>query len=365
MEEDASNPSTAAIASFGLKRTFMLLSVTLASFSLSVGGCSLAIFAFWGRPLTCCAVAAEFWGNFTTKTASAASSTKEVIVKAGSKTKEATSVVGKNIAGILSSFNEDSEAYKLDQLRRVPWYHEDEETAEKLQKEILMLAHYKKTFINNTLPSSWEWDVETHVLTAKACLSHDPQLAKARARLVPRVICEEEFWKNYMYSALIIRNRIVEAYETEQEARASSLLRSNHEDTNNRENGLVRSSAYDDEEEYSFASGEYASLHATVAEFPSPKISKDSDALPKTSPVIAAAPAPPVEDIDAIPPPVAIIADDAGMMQATTSSTSVDVESAAVVMSASVADMTEDTAADDALAGLDDFEEELRRELEM
>jgi uncharacterized LabA/DUF88 family protein len=57
---------------------------------------------------------------------------------------------------------------------------------------------------------SFEWDWEVMSPIAKAILKDDPNLEKMRYDLVPKVVSEENFWRNYFYRVMLLKESMSE-----------------------------------------------------------------------------------------------------------------------------------------------------------
>jgi len=57
---------------------------------------------------------------------------------------------------------------------------------------------------------SFEWDWEQMAPIAKAILKDDPNLEKMRYELVPKVVSEENFWRNYFYRVTLLKESMSE-----------------------------------------------------------------------------------------------------------------------------------------------------------
>lgn len=110
---------------------------------------------------------------------------------------------------MLSEFEEEQKKFALLQERRrgaavPPWIGYNEE--EKIKKQILTLSSDERNVMRDP-PSGVEFlfDMDTHMPVALAMLDHDTRLNDMRFRLVPKVIKEESFWRNYFYRVSLIK----------------------------------------------------------------------------------------------------------------------------------------------------------------
>eukprot|EP00116_Pleurobrachia_bachei_P002402 sb/3462664/ len=110
---------------------------------------------------------------------------------------------------MLSEFEEEQKKFALMQERRrgaavPPWVGYNEE--EKIKKQILTLSADERNVMRDP-PAGVEFlfDMDTHMPVALAMLDHDTRLNDMRFRLVPKVIKEESFWRNYFYRVSLIK----------------------------------------------------------------------------------------------------------------------------------------------------------------
>lgn len=131
--------------------------------------------------------------------------------KASASVKEAGSRIKETVekTPILSEFNKEQEAFIAAKGGKVgealpPWVGYPQE--EKLKEEITSLATERKNFVRNP-PTGviFEFDLDQFLPVAQATLAADPGLEKMRFELVPKVVTEEVFWRNYFYRVGLIR----------------------------------------------------------------------------------------------------------------------------------------------------------------
>ena len=72
--------------------------------------------------------------------------------------------------------------------------------------QILSLSCDRRTFVRAP-PSgvTFDFDYASVSSTALALLKEDPKLSEMRYELVPKVVKEDEFWKNYFYRVNLIK----------------------------------------------------------------------------------------------------------------------------------------------------------------
>ncbi|XP_046580103.1 synapse-associated protein 1-like isoform X2 [Haliotis rubra] len=85
-----------------------------------------------------------------------------------------------------------------------PWIGYNEE--EVMKEQILALSADKRNFLRNP-PSGvqFQFDFNTIQPVAMATLQEDPNLQKMRFELVPKLVKEEVFWRNYFYRVSLIK----------------------------------------------------------------------------------------------------------------------------------------------------------------
>ncbi|XP_070504481.1 synapse-associated protein of 47 kDa isoform X1 [Chironomus tepperi] len=127
-----------------------------------------------------------------------------VVNKAGDKIKE---TVKHN--PILGEFNKEQEAFIKDQSGKnteagvCPWIgHKNED---KIKEEVFSLSSDRRNFVRAPpAGSDFDFNYDTSYPTAVALMAEDPSLEKMRFDLVPKIITEENFWRNYFYRVSLI-----------------------------------------------------------------------------------------------------------------------------------------------------------------
>ncbi|VEN48430.1 unnamed protein product [Callosobruchus maculatus] len=134
---------------------------------------------------------------------SAVNKAGKTVSEAGAKIKE---TVEKN--AILTEFNKEQEAFMKNQNATSsaplpPWVGCANE--ESIKEECLSLSTDQRNFIRSP-PAGVEFDFDYEVSypIAMAIMEQDPNLEKMRYELVPKIITEENFWKNYFYRVSLI-----------------------------------------------------------------------------------------------------------------------------------------------------------------
>jgi len=127
------------------------------------------------------------------------------------KAKDASAAINSTI--LLNDFNREQEAFiknkVCDELTGgvAPWIgYADEDIVEAMKAKILSLSVDKRTFVRAP-PSgvTFDFDYSTVSAVAMALLKEDQQLQKMRYELVPKVVKEDEFWRNYFYRVNLIK----------------------------------------------------------------------------------------------------------------------------------------------------------------
>jgi hypothetical protein len=143
---------------------------------------------------------AKSFGNFLY---SAVNKAGKTVSEASAKIKE---TVEKN--SILGEFNKEQEAFLKGQAGNTatslpPWAGCSNEEA--LKEECLSLSTDKKNFVRSPPAGiDFQFDYEVSYPIAMAIMEQDPNLEKMRYELVPKVISEENFWRNYFYRVSLI-----------------------------------------------------------------------------------------------------------------------------------------------------------------
>ncbi|XP_050679507.1 synapse-associated protein of 47 kDa isoform X3 [Leptidea sinapis] len=153
-------------------------------------------------------------GNVTTKAVAGAKSLGNFLYsavnKAGAKVSEASAKIKKTVEenSILGEFNREQDAFIKGQEKgggaaQPPWIGAPNEPA--LKEECLSLSTDRRNFVRAP-PAGVEFDFDYDKMypVAVAIMGEDPNLEKMRFDLVPKVITEENFWRNYFYRVSLI-----------------------------------------------------------------------------------------------------------------------------------------------------------------
>ncbi|KAL4719750.1 hypothetical protein ACJJTC_013310 [Scirpophaga incertulas] len=130
--------------------------------------------------------------------------------KAGAKVSEASAKIKKTVEenSILGEFNREQDAFIKGQEGRsgaavAPWIGAPNEAA--LKEECLSLSTDRRNFVRAPPAGvEYEFDYDKMYPVAVAIMAEDPNLEKMRFDLVPKVITEENFWRNYFYRLSLI-----------------------------------------------------------------------------------------------------------------------------------------------------------------
>ncbi|XP_063697028.1 synapse-associated protein of 47 kDa isoform X10 [Culicoides brevitarsis] len=145
-------------------------------------------------------------GNVTTKVTAGAKSFGSFLfsaaTKVGDKVKE--SVVHNPI---LDKFNKEQDAFIKSQgggaSGGLPW--EGHQAADKIKEEILALSADRRNFVRAPPAGiEYEFNYDQSYPVALAIMNEDKQLEQMRFELVPKIITEENFWRNYFYRVSLI-----------------------------------------------------------------------------------------------------------------------------------------------------------------
>ncbi|XP_034836081.1 synapse-associated protein of 47 kDa isoform X2 [Maniola hyperantus] len=130
--------------------------------------------------------------------------------KAGAKVSEASAKIKKTVEenSILGEFNREQDAFIKGQAGGggaavAPWVGAPNEAA--LKEECLSLSTDRRNFVRAP-PAGVEFDFDYDKMypVALAIMNDDNNLEKMRFDLVPKVITEENFWRNYFYRVSLI-----------------------------------------------------------------------------------------------------------------------------------------------------------------
>ncbi|XP_072402578.1 synapse-associated protein of 47 kDa isoform X2 [Diabrotica undecimpunctata] len=130
--------------------------------------------------------------------------------KAGKTVSEASAKIKESVEknSILGEFNREQEAFMKSQNENSasplpPWVGCANEEA--LKDECLSLSMDRRNFVRSPPAGvDFQFDYQVSYPIAMAIMEQDPNLEKMRYELVPKVILEEDFWRNYFYRVSLI-----------------------------------------------------------------------------------------------------------------------------------------------------------------
>ncbi|XP_015918271.1 synapse-associated protein 1 [Parasteatoda tepidariorum] len=111
---------------------------------------------------------------------------------------------------ILGDFNKEQEAFVTSKNADAknesppPWVGTDNE--ESVKEQVLSLSADKRNFLRSP-PTGvmFDFDFDSMYPIAKTMLKEDPTLEKMRFEIVPKLINEENFWRNYFYRVSLVK----------------------------------------------------------------------------------------------------------------------------------------------------------------
>ncbi|XP_072748967.1 synapse-associated protein of 47 kDa isoform X3 [Anoplolepis gracilipes] len=150
--------------------------------------------------------------------------------KAGKTVVEASVKIKKTVEEnrLIAELNKEQEAFIASKQAGekgeavAPWVGAPNEDA--LREECLSLSTDRRNFVRAPPPGvEFAWDFEAVQPMAQATLALDPNLEAMRFELVPKVISEENFWRNYFYRVSLLRQGYeLNAMASSQEAESNS-----------------------------------------------------------------------------------------------------------------------------------------------
>jgi len=153
-------------------------------------------------------------------------------------------------APMIADFNKEQEDFirsKNKELPSAPWagYQNEED----LKAKILALSEDKRN-VTRAPPTGVNFDFEycTVVSPAALLLEADPRLKQLRYELVPKVIKEDEFWKNYFYRVSLIKQSFELSHSMTEDSKREKQVSGNHKPVeDNIENSSQAAGDHDDE----------------------------------------------------------------------------------------------------------------------
>jgi hypothetical protein len=111
-------------------------------------------------------------------------------------------------------FLQEHDRYMVEQedrpvLDQLPWEQFEPQVAKSVQERVLALSESDRCFLT-PVPggSDFFFDYEEHTVVILKLLDIDPRIGKIRFKIVPRLVKEDVFWKNYFFQI----SKIVEGY---------------------------------------------------------------------------------------------------------------------------------------------------------
>uniref|UniRef100_A0A6M2DPZ4 Putative synapse-associated protein n=1 Tax=Xenopsylla cheopis TaxID=163159 RepID=A0A6M2DPZ4_XENCH len=152
--------------------------------------------------------------------------------KAGAKVSEAGAKIKKTVEenNLLGEFNKEQEAFIKGQQSNTaaavpPWTGHPNEEA--LKEECLGLSTDRRNFVRAPPAGvDFTFDYDVSYPTAIAIMAEDPNLEEMRFELVPKIITEENFWRNYFYRVSLI----CQAHDTQQ-TEDKNMIKSDDDNT--------------------------------------------------------------------------------------------------------------------------------------
>ena len=144
---------------------------------------------------------AKHFGNFLYSVANKAGQTVTSTAKQLKQTVESSS--------LLSDFTKEQQEFLKDHggsldAADAPWIGCENE--EEVKSEIISLSQDKRNFVRNPPAGvEFDFDLKTALPVALAILKEDPKLSKMRYDVVPKLVNEETFWRNYFYRVSLLK----------------------------------------------------------------------------------------------------------------------------------------------------------------
>ncbi|RDD45867.1 Synapse-associated protein 1 [Trichoplax sp. H2] len=149
------------------------------------------------------------WGSFIANVKNVTSDVASRTVTVASKLKD--TVEEKTVIGSFmreqKQFIESKQANRIGEAAVPPWVGYNEEEA--MKTRILALSKDRRNFLRSP-PSGAEFrfDAAIYYPVAMVTLEEDGNLMNMRFELVPKLVKEEEFWRNYFYRVSLIKQSI-------------------------------------------------------------------------------------------------------------------------------------------------------------
>ncbi|XP_076373461.1 uncharacterized protein LOC143258427 [Tachypleus tridentatus] len=141
---------------------------------------------------------AKSFGNFLFSVANKAGKTVSETAKQLKNTVGESSLMGDKEPSKKTNYS------SLQDTSILPWVGCEDEVM--VKEQILSLSQDKKNFLRSP-PSSaqFDYDHDSFLPVTKALIENDPNLESMKQDLVPKLVTEECFWKNYFYRVSLIK----------------------------------------------------------------------------------------------------------------------------------------------------------------
>lgn len=144
---------------------------------------------------------AKNFGNFLYSVANKAGQTVSSTAKQLKQTVESSS--------LLSDFTKEQQEFVKEhgggiEAADAPWVGCDNE--DEIKAEIISLSQDKRNFVRNPPAGvEFDFDLKSCLPVALSILREDPNLSKMRYDIVPKLVNEETFWRNYFYRVSLLK----------------------------------------------------------------------------------------------------------------------------------------------------------------
>lgn len=144
---------------------------------------------------------AKNFGSFLSSVANKAGQTVSSTAKQLKQTVESSS--------LLSDFTKEQQDFLKEhggsmEAADAPWIGCENE--EEVKAEIISLSQDKRNFVRNPPAGvEFDFDLKTCLPIALSILKEDPNLSKMRYDIVPKLVNEETFWRNYFYRVSLLK----------------------------------------------------------------------------------------------------------------------------------------------------------------
>lgn len=112
-------------------------------------------------------------------------------------------------SSLLSDFTKEQQEFMKDhgglaESADAPWI--GCENVDEVKAEIISLSQDKRNFVRNPPAGvEFDFDLKSSLPVALSILKEDPNLAKMRYEIVPKLVNEETFWRNYFYRVSLLK----------------------------------------------------------------------------------------------------------------------------------------------------------------